>query len=292
MIFVSRIRLKILVSYIKVYFLAIFIFTINCNSLAQSSLELQFEYAQSLFDEEKYFDSITEFKRLQLFDSLRQYSFISNKMIALCYKGGEKFNEAINYYSKAELSAPNLDSRFNMKIEIIKINLLRRTIFRAFDLVNDLENDELFTHKKNEITYWKGWTYIFDDDWEEASKEFAKLGGNDELKKLCENVAESQSSASKAKLLSTFLPGAGQFYTGNYLSGILSLSWMALWAYISIDAFVANRIFDAFLVANFLGLRFYNGNLHNAENFADEQNSKISNWMLNYLQNNYWGEKP
>jgi tetratricopeptide (TPR) repeat protein len=265
---------------------------INFNSLAQSSLENQFKYANSLFDEEKYFDAITEFKRLQFFDSLGQYSYISNKMIALCYKEGGKFSEAINYFSKAELNAPNINESFNIKIEVIKVNLLRGTVFRAFDLLDDLEKDKHFYHKKNEITYWRGWAYIFNDEWEEASHQFAQLDENHRLKKLCENVSESQYSRTKAKLLSIFLPGAGQFYTGNYISGILSFSWVALWTYISIDAFIANRIFDGFAVVSFLDLRFYNGNLQNSEKFVEEHNSEISNWMLNYLQNNFKGKKP
>lgn len=46
------------------------------------------------------------------------------------------------------------------------------------------------------------------------------------------------------------------------------------------------------MVADFLALRFYNGNLQNAEKFAVEHNSEVSNWMLDYLQNNYRGMKP
>jgi len=46
------------------------------------------------------------------------------------------------------------------------------------------------------------------------------------------------------------------------------------------------------MVANFLAFRFYNGNVQNAEKFADERNSELTNWVLNYLQNNYRGPKP
>ena len=92
--------------------------------------------------------------------------------------------------------------------------------------------------------------------------------------------------------MSVFLPGSGQFYTGNYLSGLLSLGWCALWGYVSVNAFVEQRVFDGLAVANFLWFRFYRGNLENAEKFAVEKNIQISNESLKFLQNNYKGEKP
>ena len=273
--------------------LLIIVFVLANNYVfAQTYLQAQYNYATQLYNDEQYFDAITEFKRLQFFDSLNQYSYFTNKSIAMSYKQGGKFDEAIYYYSLAELNTPNIDSLFNTKIEIIKTNLLRRTIYRAFDLLNDLNNDERFNSKKDQIIYWKGWAYIFNNEWEKASEEFAKVDINNQLKQICANVAESQYSESTAKILSYILPGAGQFYTGNYISGILSFSWVALWTYIAVEAFLADRIFDGLLVTNFLVFRFYNGNIQNAENFANEYNSEISNWTLNYLQHNYRGPKP
>jgi len=273
--------------------LLIIVFVLANNYVfAQTYLQAQYNYATQLYNDEQYFDAITEFKRFQFFDSLNQYSYFTNKSIAMSYKQGGKFDEAIYYYSLAELNTPNIDSLFNTKIEIIKTNLLRRTIYRAFDLLNDLNNDERFNSKKDQITYWKGWAYIFNNEWEKASEEFAKVDINNQLKQICANVAESQYSESTAKILSYILPGAGQFYTGNYISGILSFSWVALWTYIAVEAFLADRIFDGLLVTNFLVFRFYNGNIQNAENFANEYNSEISNWTLNYLQHNYRGPKP
>jgi hypothetical protein len=269
----------------------VFLF-IYLDLFAQDALQNQYEYSSKLFDEEKYFDAITEFKRLQFFDSLKQYSYTSSKLIGLSYKQGGKFSEAIYYFTFAEMSAPNSDSLFNTKIEVIKTNLLRRTTHRAFDLLNDLNEDERFLEKKDQLIYWKGWAFIFNDEWEEASAEFAKLEQGQRLNQLCANVAEAQYSESTAKILSYILPGAGQIYTGNLLSGILSLGWVALWTYVSVEAFIADRVFDGLMVAYFLAFRFYNGNVQNAQKFSEEHNQEISNWMLNYLHNNYLGQKP
>jgi hypothetical protein len=76
------------------------------------------------------------------------------------------------------------------------------------------------------------------------------------------------------------------------LSGTLSLGWNILFGYLTINAIVEDRIFDALIIGNFLWLRFYSGNIQNAEKFAVQKNLQISNKALEYLENQYKGEKP
>lgn len=261
-------------------------------SFGQNLLHSQYELALKLFAEEKYFDAITEFKRLQFFDSLNQYQFLANKYIALSYKNGGKYDLALKYLTLTNRLSADYDSTFKLKIEMVKIHLLRRNIPQAFKLLKDLVDDEHSKKFSKEIYYWIGWTYIFNDEWENAANEFSKVDPNHELKRLCMNVSNMLYSKTTARILSYVLPGAGQFYTGNYLSGILSLGWVTLWSVLSINAFAADRIFDGVMISNFLAFRFYNGNLENADNFVEQYNTELTNWMLNYLQYNYFGEKP
>lgn len=273
----------------SILLLQLFLFN---SSFCQDQLNAQYMFALKLFDEENYFDAITEFKRLEFFDSLNQYQFLANKFIALAYKKGGKYDLALKYLAKAKQFSTDYDSTFSVKIEMIKINLLQRNISQAKNLLNEMIEDERSKKFTKEINYWNGWAYIFNDEWEKAANEFSKVDNNHELKQLCNNVYNLMYSKTTAKILSYILPGAGQFYTGNYLSGILSLGWVTLWSVLSINAFAADRIFDGVMISNFLAFRFYNGNLQNAENFVDEYNNQLSHWMLNYLQHNYFGEKP
>ena len=128
--------------------LTVFLLLADNLLFAQSSLKNQYDFALKLFNKEEYFEAITEFKRLQFFDSLKQYSFTVNKLIGLSYKHGGKFNDAIKYLSLAVMETSNVDTLFEIKIEIVKTNLLRRTVYRAFDLLNDINDDERFIHKK------------------------------------------------------------------------------------------------------------------------------------------------
>jgi tetratricopeptide (TPR) repeat protein len=258
----------------------------------QDRLTEQFNKAKLMYQEGEYFNTITELKRLIFFDKEKKFAYGSNELIGECYKIGGKFTEALNYFTIAEINAVNQEDVYNCRINIVKINILRRTTGRAISLLDALEKDKRFTGKRDEIAYWKGWAYIFSDEWDKASKQFGKISPDHELKKLCDSVDNKKYSVTEAKILSYFIPGAGQFYTGHYFSGLLSLGWNILWGYTTVTAFQASRIFDGVVVGELLWFRFYNGNNQNAEKFAIEQNAEISNGTLSYLQHDYKGEKP
>ncbi len=219
-------------------------------------------------------------------------AYQANELIGKAYKMGAKFSDAIQYFVLAGIHSSNNEQLYNSKIEVIKINILRRTINRALTLLDSLDNDKRFINKKEENTYWRGWAYIFDDNWEMAAEEFNKNDSAQVLRNISEKVESERYSVLKAKILSFFIPGAGQFYTGNFISGALSLGWNLLWGYITVNSFIENRAFDGIVAGDLLWLRFYRGNIQNAEKFAEEKNREISNKTLDFLQLNYKGEKP
>ncbi|MCX6149124.1 MAG: hypothetical protein NTX22_01220 [Ignavibacteriales bacterium] len=273
------------------YFILFLFVLITGSCFSQDYLEKQFNLANNLYERKEYFDAITEFKRLIFFDKEKKYFFSTYLNIGKCYKGGGKLNEAIKYYSLASYSSKSDGDYFQSKIEIIKGNILRRSTDQALLIIDDLQKDPRFVDKKNELLYWRGWAHIFNDDWQKASEVFSEIDSNHPLKKLCEDVENEKYSVTFAKVISFLLPGAGQFYSGNYLSGVFSLAWGGLFIYLSVNSFLADRVFDGFITTG-LFFRFHRGNMQNAEKFANEKNLEISNKMLKYLQENFIGEKP
>ncbi len=251
----------------------------------------QFNLAKKLYNEENYFDAITEFKRLLFFDDSELFSLESNFLIGLSYKNGAKFSEAIQFFTISELNSKTPEEVFEARMEIIKVNILRRSTVRAFTLLDSLQNDPRFTTKIDEINYWRGWAYIFSDDWENASLSFSAIQPQHQLALLCDSIANDLYSPQLAKILS-IVPGAGQFYTGEYVSGLISIGWNVLWGYLTINAFMEDRVFDGLMVGTLLWWRFYSGNIQNAEKFALEKNLEKTNSALRYLQNDYIGKKP
>jgi len=280
-----------MISASKIFCIIIFIFISNMSLYAQDSFEDQFNLAKHFFDEEKYFDAVTEFKRLLFFEKSGEYSFQSNRLIGLSYKNGAKYSDALHYLTLAEMQSSTTEEIYNCRIEIIKINILRRTTQRALALLDTLANDTRFSNNLEDINYWRGWTYIFSDEWEKASSAFASIQPNHQLAIFCDSVDNGFYNPQLAKYLS-IIPGAGQFYTGEYVSGLISIGWNVLWGYLTINAFMEDRVFDGFMVGSLLWWRFYSGNIQNAENFALEKNLEMTNLALRYLQKDYNGKKP
>lgn len=265
---------------------------LSFNSGAQTIWQNQFNFALQLYESENYFDAITEFKRLLFFDSTKEYAFSANYYIGESYKAGGKFSDAVTHFILAELTAESAEQIYLAKIGNVKTNILRRTTDRSIRLIDEMLNDTRFIDKKNELIYWKGWSYIFSNKWKEASEEFNNINPEHELYLLTSSIEDSLYSEPLAKFLSYIIPGAGQFYTGEYVSGLLSLGWNVLWGYLSINSFIEERVFDGLVITNFLWLRFYNGNIQNAEKFATKKNIEIINRALDFLQYKYTGEKP
>lgn len=278
---------------IKLYKILPFFLILFQNVSAQDILQNQYDYALNLYKEEKYFDAVTEFKRLIFFDTDKKFHFDANRYIGYSYKSGAKFSEALFYFNRAILNSSNNEEIFKLRIEIIRINILRRTIKPALLLLDDLEKNLSATgERKDQINYWRGWAYIFADDWEKASEYFSEIDSASQLKLIADEVVNKKYSVTLAQVLSYIIPGAGQFYTQNYISGILSLGWNVLFGYLTINSFIEERIFDGIMTANFLWLRFYRGNIQNAVKFAEEKNIEISNVALLYLQKDFNGLKP
>ena len=272
--------------------LLLFFILFSIKLFAQSSLQKQFDYAYSLFNNEKYFDAVTEFKRLLCFDKENKYAFNANLYIGLSYKNGGIFDYAMKYFTLAEMKSQNKEEYFSAKIYEIRTNIRRRTILQANKILDELDSDKNLSTHKNEINYWRGWAYIFSDDWQDAYQIFSQNNLDSSLARLCQDVDQKKYSVDFAKYSSVILPGFGQFYTGEYVSGLISLGWNLLFGYLTINSFVEDRVFDGIVVGNFLWLRFYSGNIQNSEKFAEQKNLQISNSALDYLQFKFSGLKP
>jgi tetratricopeptide (TPR) repeat protein len=268
------------------------LFFISEISFAQTNLEKQLNYANELFDSTNYFDAVTEYKRLIFFDKEKEYYWEANFKIGVCYKYGGFYDEAIRYLRIAEMNGNTSDEILESKFQIVRCNLLRRTIPSAFLLLDEIENEYPTEEYKDEINYWRGWAFMLDDDWEKAAVEFSKINSSHELKSLCNTVAESKYSVIFAKVISYLLPGSGYFYTGEYFPGILSLCWNIIGGYFTIDAIANNRIFDAFVIGELGWLRFYRGSVEGAEKSAILKNLNMANSAYRFLKNKYEGIQP
>lgn len=273
-------------------FQRLLILIIFVNISVSQDYSKQLSLADSLFEAEEYFDAVTEYKRFLFFNNETKNEFLPAYKIGLSYKAGAKLDDAVKYLTLASVKANDQEQKYQVLVDLIKTNILRRTCHQAHRIIDNLSKNKAYLEKKEELIYWKGFAYIFEDKWETAAEQFALLEGKNELVNLCRQVEDQKISVTFAKVISYILPGSGQILAGEYLSGIISLGWNIFLGYHTINAVVDERVFDALVVGNLLWFRFYRGNIQNAEQFAIEKNIKIANKALEYLQTKYIGMKP
>jgi TM2 domain-containing membrane protein YozV len=265
----------------KKFFLILIFF--SKIATGQDLISDQYQLARDLFLNEDYFEAVTEFKRLLFFDSGGKYAAEAEYYIGLSYKAGGFYSEAVRYLSNAARKTDVSLLAMNARKELIKTNILRRTTTRALQLIDELEKNPLSTEDQAELHLLRGFTYIFANDLNEGIKYF-RLAGYNDLAELTKAAEKEKYSETKARILSVFIPGAGQIYTGRYLNGILSLALNAASIYLTVTAFMDDRIFDGIITANLLWYRFYAGNIYNAGKFARENNQEILSRLLKTLQ--------
>ncbi len=124
----------------KIFFTFLLISVGTLSAIAQDSYEEQFNYAKKFYEKENYFDAVTEFKRLLFFDESGKYSYEANLLMGFSYKYGGKFSDALLHFSIADIQARTTEENYNCRIEIIKINILRRTTYKALALIDSLAN--------------------------------------------------------------------------------------------------------------------------------------------------------
>lgn len=253
---------------------------------AQNDLLIQKKLADSIFYAENYFDAIKEYKRLHFFDKEKLYDFYSYYQIALCYKYGGKFEQAHNYFSLALIKAETVNQIFDVKINLCRLNIIENKLENAHRILDDLEKNYSTNDFADQIKFWRGWAFFYEKNWNSAFKIFFELNYF-ELADIVLKIKSEYYSIEKSKTLSMLLPGLGQFHTANYISGIGSFLWNLLTGYLTINAFWNERIFDGIIFSNLLWLRFYRGNIQNAEKFAIEKNNELFKNTLNYIYKNF-----
>jgi hypothetical protein len=124
-------------------------------------------------------------------------------------------------------------------------------------------------------------TSILRYDWPQAARVLEDCGFDDESKKeiteiLRDAMEARYKSPRTATMLSTMLPGTGQFYSGNYLSGINAFALNGALAWATGHLLLTERYGYGILTFYFGLRRYYEGNRNNAWEQAREYNHKTN----------------
>ena len=106
----------------KIIFVVLFMCSQQVILVAQNSFSEQYDYAKKLYEQEKYFDAVTEFKRLLFFAKDNSYDYDANFLIGLSFLNDSNPNResGVEYLKVAERLGSKKANELLKELEVQK----------------------------------------------------------------------------------------------------------------------------------------------------------------------------
>ena len=209
-----------------------------------------YSFADELYKECNYHKACIEYMRMDFYEPNSYYKY----RIGMCYLKKGDLIKASEYF----LEAMNYDSA---KIALIKVYIKLKKFELAYHTAKDIGE------------YYAGVVAIHTGKYDEAIAIFDSIG-KDALKQVAIELKKMKlKSPIKARLLSAFIPGLGEIYTGHVWFGLYSFVMTSALGYLLYDRISAHKYYDAAIVFNLFS-RFYQGSIYHAVRFAKKYNKR------------------
>jgi TM2 domain-containing membrane protein YozV len=244
-----------------------------------------FTLGRALEEEGRFDDAITEYKRFFFFHDAKGERDSALVAIALCYASLEKWDEAFQSLDESFAYCSEGRDTEERQLLIAQFEIASKNYSSAeFALLELLYFAEDGTVKKH-AAFYLGVANVYGYQWDRAKQYFdLAFEGDDPIdtKKrelidtmLSAGLKDRLKSKDTAIILSAVIPGLGQMYAGKQADGAVSFllnSAIAVW----LGFLIASGDWaDSIMVADYVFLRFYTGNLTNAGIYAEEYNDAV-----------------
>ena len=243
-------------------------------SFAQTS-EQAFAFANQQFKMGNTEVAAAAYHRIAFFDSTNYKAYCLHQLAEIAYNK-KSYYTAIQYYQEANFTEKN-DSLYKENIlgEAYAYIMVTQYDF-ALASLDMLEDDSLiYLRKKKNILY--GYCHFELGNYTESER-YLLLDEDSvtrsEIKHYFSDTASlAKPKEKKAKLLSAFIPGAGQLYAGDVKNGINSFLLIGGFSYIMITSSVTYGIGNALVLVSPWLLRYYMGGIKKAGHIATIKNA-------------------
>ena len=230
-----------------------------------------------------YDAAITEYKRFLFFNAADPRMDGVQFKIGLAYRAqrwwmeaAEAMIAAIQWTTETELQA---ERRVELAVTLIASGAYDLALVELIKVDMQSQSARL----RERARFLRGVAYLYQFKWEQSRSVFQAYfdeipnaaGTAAEIDSLClDALNRSQKSEKAARLLSTFLPGLGQTYAGDWKNGLNALLLNGVLGYITLDAAIERDYDDALLSFFFLFYRYYSGNRYRAAEAAQTFNDR------------------
>ena len=249
-----------------------------------------------LFALRDYDAAITEYKRFLFFDANHPQAGEVQFKIGLAYRAQEWWAEAVEAMIAAIQLTTETEFQAERRVELAVTLIASGAYDLALVELIKVDMQSQSARLRQRARFLRGVTYLYQFKWERARLVFQVYFDQSpntasvaaEIDTLfSEAINLPQKSEKTARLLSTFLPGLGQTYAGDWKNGVNALLLNGVFGYVTLDAAIERDYDDALLSFFFLFHRYYSGNRYRAaeaaQTFNDRENRRHVEKILQVL---------
>lgn len=275
-------------------FSLVFLLIVFCTESANAQ-DSALVLASKLYNNSNFEEAITEYMRFIYFNPDNEKVGDVYHKIGSAYRNQKKWHEAIDAIRKSIAISSNDSIRDDRRISLAVIMIANANYSAAeFELLR-ISHFTNYSGLKRKANFFLGVCHLYTFKWKESQEAFSnyysgsfKNKGNeiDSLFTFATNLTYKSPGA--ARWLSTFLPGSGQIYCGDWRNGINALVLNSLTSYLLINSLLERRFQDTFISFLTPFERYYRGNRYHAERIALLHNERLNETsakkILEYIQ--------
>ncbi len=265
-------------------------------SVTVSASDPALELGDHLFALGDYDAAITEYKRFLFFNADDPRVDEVQFKIGLAYRAQKWWMEAAEAMIAAIQRTTETELQVERRVELAVTLIASGAYDLALVELIKVDMQSQSAQLRQRARFLRGVAYLYQFKWEQAQSVFQAYF--DEIPNAAGTATEidllfldalnrSQKSEKAARLLSTFLPGLGQTYAGDWKNGVNALLLNGALGYITLDAAIERDYDDALLSFFFLFYRYYSGNRYRAaeaaQTFNDRENRRHVEKILQAL---------
>ena len=286
------------------YHFTVIVVILLVTAVAVSASDRALDLGEHLFALQNYDAAITEYKRFLFFNPDHPQAVEAQFKIGLAYRVQGWRTKAVEAMIAAVQLTTETESQAEMRTELAVTLIASGAYDLALIELIKVDMQSQSERLRQRARFLRGVAYLYQFKWKQARSVFQAYfdgmpGAAEAAAKIdalfLDALNRRQKSEKTARLLSTFLPGLGQTYAGDWKNGLNALLLNGLLGYVTLDAAIERDYDDALLSFFFLSYRYYVGNRYRAAEaaraFNDQENRRHVEKILQLLATYFEGDK-
>lgn len=257
------------------------------------------DLAATLMNQKEYYRAITEYRRFLYSFPQDKRRAAANFRVGLAFYRGADYGEALRVFQKVADLYP--ESNYGRLARLWQGEcLMRQSLHEAAGNLYGAVSESLKEGEAGEhAVYRRAWAFLYQRKWQKARELFRNLPVDSLFRETAHDIAgripdvehASRKSPLLAGVLSTVLPGSGQFYVGRKGDAWLAFMLNGLFVAGIIEALNEGRPEVAGMLAIFEA-GWYGGNIYGAINGARKHNLRKARRFIRQMEDQFPYEPP